>query len=58
MKTAAADNLSQDRHIYIHTDRQTDRHVYVYNDAYSDTSEWTTGHEFIDRMENQGSLLP
>lgn len=51
MKTAAADNLSQDRHIYIHTDRQTDRHVYVYNDAYSDT-------EFIDRMENQGSLLP
>lgn len=55
MKTAAADNLSQDRHIYIHTDRQTDRHVYVYNDAYS---ALVSGHEFIDRMENQGSLLP
>lgn len=27
----------------------------VYNDAYS---ALVSGHEFIDRMENQGSLLP
>lgn len=54
MKTAAADNLSQDRHIYIQTDRRTDMSMCIM----MHTLTLVSGHEFIDRMENQGSLLP